>query len=491
MASYEDLSSYEDRGRIDTRIVTKEKLPSGGVSEVVIFRSKQVSCWYHPANPTMASLPPSQLFCYQNKTALDDLFLNACDSSGTVRKPRIPAELMYEPFQVFLTEVSTALESMDDPRFQMHQNAPRDPNAFFQDVIDLMKITATRYPSETALSEALSPKFQALLGVSVGRELTPRGPGEREGNTDGAYKATGFGRTAFIMIRADKLGSGSGGGGDSLVELLGHYSNLLLYQQPPSPSPTVLIEVVGPRLVISLAACDHISRPVVSPAVVSHSLLFQANPTVQISALAATLLALRRLVTTMTLHKDNLPRPLVTEDSRLGYNLVFRRYDGSYHKYLRATESYGTDAHGWCAAQGYAPSFSAVDVCPSWRRIEMTSTMNANNEQDWILAHGATDPAVRTAILVAVQQVLFELHNAGFVHGDVRAGNVLYHRAKEDGTGRMRVMLIDFDSAGRAGTARYSILPFATAYAPAAVPGGLVTAEHDNWRAETTDRFFS
>ena len=394
---------------------------------------------------------------------------------------------MYEPFQVFLVESSTALESRDDPRFQMQQNAPGDPNAFFQDVVDLMKIMATRYPSENALSEALSPKFQALLGVSVGRELTPRAPGEREGNTDGAYKATGFGRTAFIMIREDKLGSGSGGG-DSLVELLGHYSNLLLYKQPPPPSPTVLVEVVGPRLIISLAACDHISRPVVSPAVISHSLLFQANPVVQISALGATLLALRRLVTTMTLHKDNLPQPLVMEDSRLGYNLVFRRHDGSYHKYLRATESYGADAHDWCAAQGYAPTFSAVDLCPSWRRIEMSNT-NAN-KQHWTLAHGVTDPAVRAVILVAVQQVLFKMHNAGFVHGDVRAGNVLY-RAEEDGMGSMRVMLIDFDSAGRAGTARYSILPFSIAYAPAAVPGGLVTAEHDNWRAETTDRFFS
>jgi len=432
----------------------------------------------------MASLPPSQLFSYQNKTVLDDLFLNACDSSGTVRKPRIPAELMYEPFLGFLVEISTALKSKDDPRFQMEHNPPRDPNAFFQDVVDLMKTMAVRYPSENAMSDALSTRFQALLGVSVGRELTPRAPGEREGNTDGAYKATGIGRSAFIMIREDKLGSGSGGG-DSLVELLGHYSNLLLYKQPPPPSPTVLIEVVGPRLIISLAACDHISRPAVSTAVVSHNLLFQANPTIQISALSATLLALRRLVTTMTLHKDNLPPPLVTEDRRQGYNLVFRRHDGSYHKYLRATESYGTDAHDWCAAQGYAPTFTIVDLCPSWRRIEMKST-NINN-QNWILAYGVTDPAIRAAILVAVQQVLSEMHSAGFVHGDVRAGNVLY-RAEDDG---MRVKLIDFDSAGRAGTARYSILPFSIAYAPSAVPGGLVTAEHDNWRAETTDRFFA
>jgi hypothetical protein len=59
----------------------------------------------------------------------------------------------------------------------------------------------------------------------------------------------GFGRVAFVLIREDKLGSGSGGG-DSLVDLLGHYSNIPLYKQPPPPSPTILTEVIGARLFV-------------------------------------------------------------------------------------------------------------------------------------------------------------------------------------------------------------------------------------------------
>jgi hypothetical protein len=47
------------------------------------------------------------------------------------------------------------------------------------------------------------------------------------------------------------------------------------------------------------------------------------------------------------------------------------------------------------------------------------------------------------------------MHANGFVHGDVRAGNVLYKVSEES----IHVMLIDFYSAGNAGTARYSILP--------------------------------
>ena len=65
----------------------------------------------------MSSLPPSQLYAYENKAALDDLFLNACDSKVVVRKPRIPADLIYQTFQIFLAEASEPLESKDDPRF--------------------------------------------------------------------------------------------------------------------------------------------------------------------------------------------------------------------------------------------------------------------------------------------------------------------------------------------------------------------------------------
>lgn len=113
------------------------------------------------------------------------------------------------------------------------------------------------------------------------RTLTPRARDDREGNADGAYEATGFGRGIFVLIRKDKLGAGCGGG-DSLVELLGHYSNLLNHFSPgrTAPAPMVLVEVLGPRLVLSLAACDDLSRPLISAAVVSHSLLIQANPTV-------------------------------------------------------------------------------------------------------------------------------------------------------------------------------------------------------------------
>lgn len=82
-------------------------------------------------------------------------------------------------------------------------------------------------------------------------------------------------------------GSRDGGG---LAELDGHYINLLDFSQSElmAPAPMVLIEVFGTR-VASLAACDNLSRPSISAAVVLRSLLIQPNPTVQSLQVVATL----------------------------------------------------------------------------------------------------------------------------------------------------------------------------------------------------------
>ena len=422
----------------------------------------------------------------ENKAVLDDAKLNAVDSSGSLTKPRIPAELLYVPFRHFLNEVQTGdpLMSCDDPRWDLPRNSPGDKLQFLRDVLNFIEITARRHTMEEDLSADLNTVFSALLGVSVKRTLTPRARGDREGNADGAYEATGFGRGIFVLIRKDKLGAGCGGG-DSLVELLGHYSNLLNFSPGrTAPAPMALVEVLGPRLVLSLAACDDLSRPSISAAVVSHSLLIQANPTVQISLLAATFLGLRRLITTITLQKDNMPPPILQEGDRYGMNLVFRtsNTDG-FHKFLRSQAPYGLDAHSSCALAGDAPTFTIVQVCRGWRRIDMLNPTG----YEWSSARSIQNQAEKDQCLSLVRQIVTRMHANGFVHGDLRAANALYGKAHNNGT---KVILIDFDSSGVEGVARYPFLPFSIQYSPGAVPGCLVSRSHDLWRLETTDRFF-
>ena len=119
--------------------------------------------------------------------------------------------------------------------------------------------------------------------------------------------------------------------------------------------------------------------------------------------------------------------------------------------------------------------------------------MDAIDDQ-WKVAFWARG-SVRDKILAKVTEVLRLLHEAGYVHGDVRASNVLY-RVYESEEGQqqqdVKVMLIDFDDAGRMPHAHYSLLPFNPDVPshPNVMPGGRIDAEHDLWRVENNDRFF-
>lgn len=108
-------------------------------------------------------------------------------------------------------------------------------------------------------------------------------------------------------------------------------------------------------------------------------------------------------------------------------------------------------------------------------------------DTSWGLALNAP-AAQRPLVRQETRAMLQQLHSAGFVHGDPRASNVLY---KVEGD-NIKVMLIDFDEAGRTGQAYYSPLPFNTAIqrSPDVAPGGAITPEQDLWQTETDARFF-
>ena len=107
----------------------------------------------------------------------------------------------------------------------------------------------------------------------------------------------------------------------------------------------------------------------------------------------------------------------------------------------------------------------------------------------WSVALNATDGQQRSQILLRVKEALKQLHAAGFVHGDVRASNVLY-KVEPDNT--VKVMLIDFDESGRVGLAYYGPLPFNAAIqrAPGVAPGMAIDPQHDLWPTESAERFF-
>jgi hypothetical protein len=426
------------------------------------------------------SIPPSRLGDYANRISLDALVLNSIASDGQNRTPRIPAELLYQPFQTFLQQTEQPLYHGSDPRF----TAGLDPSTFFPAVFSFLRCVAARYDDEGALTAALTHAFTNVLGTSMTRGLTPRNAGERPGQTDASveYNPMGFPRRHFILIREDKLGSGSGGG-DSLYELVGHYLNVVRFDPQAPTSPTVLVEIVGQRIAVSLAAIDDNRDVCVSQSVVSMSLALGSAPDVLVGRVAALFAALRVLLVKIASDCTNFPQPLLTQDRRCGSNLVFRT-DNSYDKYLRYESFYGSEAHTWCSSNGFAPTYTDHRVCPGWRNISMTT------DSSWNLALQAPT-GHRYQILERVRAVLQQLHAGGFVHGDVRASNVLY-KLEGSELNTMQVMLIDFDEAGRIGQAHYGPLPFNAAIprAPDVAPGGPIACQHDLWQTENDGRFF-
>lgn len=424
------------------------------------------------------SIPPSRLGDYANRVSLDALVLNSIASDGQNRTARIPPELLYQPFQTFLQQTEHPLYHSGDPRFTA---ASLDQRTFFPSVFSFLRCVATRYDDEGTLSAALSQNLTNVLGTSMTRGLTPRNVGEGPKPTDASieYNPMGFPRRHFLLIREDKLGSGSGGG-DSLYELVGHYHNIVKYDPPAPTSPTILLEIVGQRLAVSLAAIDDNNDVCVSQSVVSMSLALPAAPSVLVGRVAALFAALRVLLFKIASDCTDFPQPLLTQDRRCGSNLVFRMERG-YDKYLRSESFYGREAHTWCASNGFAPPYNEYLPCPGWRVISMIA------DDSWNLALYA--PAgQRSQILERVRAVLQQLHTAGFVHGDVRASNALY---KVDGSD-LKVMLIDFDEAGKTRQAHYGPLPFNTIIprAPDVDPGGPITPQHDLWQTENDARFF-
>ena len=433
------------------------------------------------------AVPASRLFDYRNRQALDDLRFNAFASDGSVNKPRIPPEIIYLPFQEFLHDVSRPLFSRTDPRMIFPQNSP--PANFFQYIPELLRCVAARYTSEQDYTAALNVCFSNLLGVQIEGNATPRPGTQRKGQTDGGFLLqTLVAPRLFVLIRTDKLGSGSGGG-DSLVELLGHMANIVAADPQVPIRPTIFVEVVGHRLIVSIAALDENNSICLSPAVVNHSMILQAMPSLHYAQLASIFCALRRLIVAIAFHATTtMPAPLVLEANRVGHNLVFNQGNGNFEKYLRQGEPYGREAHQWCTDHGLAPSFSESSF-PGWTRITMTAVGGT-----WESALGAAHDR-RPLILSQVQRAVQRMNDAGFVHGDVRASNSLFQvQQGEDGSppDTVRILFLDFDGAGRKGQAFYSLLPFNPAVPthPEAFPGGEATAAHDQWRAATEANFF-
>lgn len=142
---------------------------------------------------------------------------------------------------------------------------------------------------------------------------------------------------------------------------------------------------------------------------------------------------------------------------------------------------YGYDAHVAASAAGCAPAILAFERLPGgWFAILMEELKSSS----W----RPFNPAIQEDIASVTYAYKIAVEEPGFVHGDLRAVNVLIGTTEEgsaDSLGEpapqhQRVAILDWDWAGKQGEARYPLsMDTVILRAKGALPGALILPIHD------------
>jgi serine/threonine protein kinase len=155
------------------------------------------------------------------------------------------------------------------------------------------------------------------------------------------------------------------------------------------------------------------------------------------------------------------------------------RLDNGKNAVVKFAERYGIDAHKILAAQGRAPRLfhaGTLDTQEQSYGGRFIIVME-HFEGSTLLNLSAGTPVVAD-VRNAVKESLAHLHQAGFVHGDIRPPNIVV----VDGEGPVgpRTRIIDFDWAGLVGEAVYPLNISDVFYQVLQVQElDRITAEHD------------
>lgn len=140
---------------------------------------------------------------------------------------------------------------------------------------------------------------------------------------------------------------------------------------------------------------------------------------------------------------------------------------------VKFVREYSKEAHLECFSMGFAPALKGFEPIPGgWYMVTM-DVVSADYER-----FDTTFSTARpTELHDAIKDKLVALHQAGFVHGDVRDTNVMVKKGASVG-----FMLLDFDWAGEIGSVRY---PMNVTTGPhlkrpdGAYDGEIIRADHD------------
>ncbi|CAG8679160.1 8481_t:CDS:2, partial [Ambispora gerdemannii] len=149
---------------------------------------------------------------------------------------------------------------------------------------------------------------------------------------------------------------------------------------------------------------------------------------------------------------------MVQIDSQVSTNLLWEvtllnEQGPHFTAYVKAVQKhrYSLDTHKLLAEVGYAPEVYTTSIIPgNWILVYM-KCLNNHSILNNITSN--LDDQKRSSLRKKIKGIVEYLHNLGYVHGDLREGNILVHQLEGN---EFDVKLIDFEWSGKVGSACYS-----------------------------------
>ncbi|KAF8872180.1 hypothetical protein CPB84DRAFT_1799876 [Gymnopilus junonius] len=135
---------------------------------------------------------------------------------------------------------------------------------------------------------------------------------------------------------------------------------------------------------------------------------------------------------------------------------------------IKFVRRYSEAVHQKCAEMGIAPKLRGFqDIGAGWKMV----VMDTLDEEYQAFKKGSLPVGAEKYL----KERLVELHQANFVHGDVRDVNIMVRK-----DGKLGFMLVDFDWSGVIGEVRYPMNVNKSLWRPDDVSDGLlIKAKHD------------
>jgi len=273
--------------------------------------------------------------------------------------------------------------------------------------------------------------------------------------------------------------------------------------------PCIIVLIFGPFIAFAGAAwCDRPTVQMLSPAIPCH---YHDTDIKMRDMLARHLGAFRSAVHSLNSYYRDYehnpptrnpchpyPTSFATQDGLVkqfeylevmtGRNLFFGNMkDGNQAPIcVKFVTRYGEQAHRFLAERNLAPKLHAVKRLPGGQYLvvmddisnDYVSLFNFIRANPNILSEH--NQATRNSLSEKIRECLTELHQAGFVHGDVRNSNIMVKVVGDDDLS-FSFSLVDYDSSGEIRKVRYPLdLNTRSVKRPdGAVGGGIIELDHD------------